>query len=39
MKAERWTCNGDAIYEYYFNCGYAPQELGKGVVKWIKVAR
>lgn len=36
MKAERWTCNSDAIYEYYLNCGYVPHEIGDGTVIWIK---
>jgi hypothetical protein len=37
MKAERWNCDSDAIYDYYFNMGYAPQELDNNIVIWIKI--
>ena len=35
MKAS----DSDAIYEYYMDNDYAPQELGGSVVMWVKIKK
>lgn len=35
--ADRWSCDSEAIYDYYFDNKFAPQEQGDGIVMWIKI--